>query len=90
MTNSTNNNSVLITGCSSGIGLSTAKLLHEHNWCVYATARKDENFGTYKRTLAVGVCLLVFIKKETFQVHTAPFGKRMKSKDRANREGPRR
>ena len=43
MTNSTNNNSVLITGCSSGIGLSTAKLLHEHNWCVYATARKDED-----------------------------------------------
>lgn len=31
--------SVLITGCSSGIGRATAQRFHEHGWTVYATAR---------------------------------------------------
>jgi NAD(P)-dependent dehydrogenase (short-subunit alcohol dehydrogenase family) len=33
---------VLITGCSSGIGHATAKLLCREGWTVYATARKPE------------------------------------------------
>jgi NAD(P)-dependent dehydrogenase (short-subunit alcohol dehydrogenase family) len=33
---------VLITGCSSGIGHATAKLLCRNGWTVYATARKPE------------------------------------------------
>jgi NAD(P)-dependent dehydrogenase (short-subunit alcohol dehydrogenase family) len=34
---------VLITGCSSGIGRATAKSFHENGWTVYATARDTED-----------------------------------------------
>lgn len=40
--------SVLITGCSSGIGLSTAKLLHAKGWTIYATARKKDDLEMLK------------------------------------------
>jgi len=32
--------SVLITGCSSGIGVAAARALHARGWRVFATARK--------------------------------------------------
>jgi short-subunit dehydrogenase len=35
--------SVVITGCSTGIGLASARLLREHGWTVVATARKPED-----------------------------------------------
>ena len=34
---------ILITGCSSGIGLETAKYLSENGWQVFATCRKKED-----------------------------------------------
>lgn len=34
---------VLVTGCSSGIGEATAHYLREHGWTVYPTARKAED-----------------------------------------------
>jgi NAD(P)-dependent dehydrogenase (short-subunit alcohol dehydrogenase family) len=34
---------VLVTGCSSGIGLATARLLRERGWQVVPTARKNED-----------------------------------------------
>ncbi len=37
------NRSVLVTGCSSGIGLATAELLRERGWKVFPTARKVED-----------------------------------------------
>ena len=37
------NKTVLITGCSSGIGLATALLLREHGWDVAPTARKEKD-----------------------------------------------
>ncbi|WP_119390410.1 SDR family oxidoreductase [Taklimakanibacter lacteus] len=36
-----NDRTVLITGCSSGIGHASAKLLKQKGWRVFATARKD-------------------------------------------------
>lgn len=35
--------SILITGCSSGIGLDAAKTLHENGWLVFASCRKPED-----------------------------------------------
>ncbi len=50
---------VLITGCSSGIGHSTAELLAERGWKVYATARRPETISDLKdkgcQTLALDV-----------------------------------
>ena len=42
-TNLMDKKSVLITGCSSGIGLKTAELLRNNNWNVFATARKEDD-----------------------------------------------
>ena len=38
-----NMKTVLITGCSSGIGLSTAKLLKYKGWNIFATARNEKD-----------------------------------------------
>jgi len=50
---------VLITGCSSGIGHSTAKLLAESGWTVYATARNPDKLDDLRdagcQTLALDV-----------------------------------
>lgn len=36
---------VLITGCSSGIGQATAERFLDHDWCVYATARQLDDLS---------------------------------------------
>ena len=36
------NRTVLVTGCSSGIGQATAELLRANGWTVFPTARKPE------------------------------------------------
>lgn len=41
--------SVLITGCSSGIGLDAVRALRERDWRVIATARKPEDLARLKR-----------------------------------------
>ncbi len=38
--------SILITGCSSGIGLRCAEILQERGWRVFATARREEDVAT--------------------------------------------
>ncbi len=43
------NRSVLVTGCSSGIGRATAKLLREKGWTVYPTARKENDLEELRR-----------------------------------------
>ncbi len=40
--------SILITGCSSGIGYDTAHYLHKHGYQVFATARKPEDVQRLK------------------------------------------
>ncbi|MHC5231820.1 SDR family oxidoreductase [Brucella sp. LJL56] len=40
--------SIIITGCSSGIGAYCAEALHKRGWRVFATARKDEDIATLK------------------------------------------
>lgn len=41
--------SILITGCSSGIGYETARYLHEHGYDVYATARNEADVARLKQ-----------------------------------------
>jgi NAD(P)-dependent dehydrogenase (short-subunit alcohol dehydrogenase family) len=40
---------ILITGCSSGIGLASAREMKRRGWCVFATARKEEDIAKLKR-----------------------------------------
>lgn len=40
-----NNRSILITGCSSGIGLAAARVLHARGWRVFATARTEADLA---------------------------------------------
>lgn len=42
------NRTVLVTGCSSGIGLATARLLQQRRWRVIATARRPEDLEHLK------------------------------------------
>ena len=46
---SVKNKSVLVTGCSSGIGLATAKLLRKKGWRVFPTARKSEDLESLRK-----------------------------------------
>ena len=41
--------SVLITGCSSGIGLASARVMKDRGWRVFATARKPEDLARLKQ-----------------------------------------
>lgn len=41
--------SVLVTGCSSGIGLATAELLREKGWRVFPTARKADDLDSLRQ-----------------------------------------
>ncbi len=40
--------SVMVTGCSSGIGLATARVLQARGWRVFATARRPEDLAMLK------------------------------------------
>ncbi len=46
---------ILITGCSSGIGLDAARTMRERGWRVIATARKPEDLARLKNFLNVEV-----------------------------------
>ncbi len=48
---------VLVTGCSSGIGLATAEVLRTHGWHVIPTARKDADLDMLKERGFKGVRL---------------------------------
>ncbi len=41
--------SILITGCSSGIGLAAARAMRDRNWRVFATARAAEDLESLRR-----------------------------------------
>jgi short-subunit dehydrogenase len=55
---------ILITGCSSGIGLETAITLNNNNIKVYATARKDEDVEYLKSLGLISFKLDVTIKDD--------------------------
>jgi len=55
---------ILITGCSSGIGYQTALYLHNKGYIVFATARKEEDLLTLSN-LGLNSFLLDVTKKET-------------------------
>ena len=43
------NRSVLVTGCSSGIGWAVAEMLRDHGWKVFPTARKRDDLETLRK-----------------------------------------
>jgi len=45
--------SVLITGCSSGIGLASARIMKDRGWRVFATARTAEDLARLKDELGL-------------------------------------
>ena len=63
-----NNKSILITGCSSGIGLCAAQTLHQRGYRVFATVRKMEDVGTLQ---AMGLECLPLDLRDSTSIHTA-------------------
>jgi NAD(P)-dependent dehydrogenase (short-subunit alcohol dehydrogenase family) len=55
--NSKNNRSVLITGCSSGIGAAAARALHQRGYQVFATARQTTDVQALKADGLQALCL---------------------------------
>ena len=72
--------SVLITGCSSGIGLASAREMKSRGWRVFATARKPEDIARLKDEEGVESLYLDYaepdsIEKAVAQVLAATGGK---------------
>jgi NAD(P)-dependent dehydrogenase (short-subunit alcohol dehydrogenase family) len=57
--------SVLITGCSSGIGLASARVLKARGWRVFATARKPEDIARLKNEIGVESLYLDYIEPDS-------------------------
>ena len=60
------NSTILITGCSSGIGYETALYLHNKGYQVFATVRKEEDVKKLQ-SLGLTTFLLDVTKKETIE-----------------------
>jgi NADP-dependent 3-hydroxy acid dehydrogenase YdfG len=45
--------SILITGCSSGIGLASAREMKARGWRVFATARKAQDIAMLRNEVGV-------------------------------------
>jgi len=59
---------ILITGCSSGIGLDAALTLHARGWLVFATCRKEEDCA---RLQAMGLQSFRLDYEDTNSIHDA-------------------
>ena len=57
--------SILITGCSSGIGLDAAIELHALGWRVFAACRKAADCGRMSSEFGLETCLIDYQKPET-------------------------
>jgi len=68
MSDTQNKKSILITGCSSGIGLSVAKGLQQRGYLVFATARKPEDVEKLKQ---LGLNSLLLDLDDSNSIHSA-------------------
>ena len=59
--------SILITGCSSGIGYSCAQTLHKRGWKVFATCRKQKDCNRLKAE-GIESFLLDYQKEKTIKL----------------------
>lgn len=57
--------SILITGCSSGIGLASAREMKARGWRVFATARKPEDLDRLRAEVAVESLYLDYAEPES-------------------------
>lgn len=62
--------SVLITGCSSGIGLAAAQTMRDRGWRVFATARAPEDLARLKDEVGVESLYLDYTQPESIAAAT--------------------
>src|SRR6478609_11098907 len=63
--------SVLITGCSSGIGLCAAQTLKARSWRVFATARKPGDIARLKNEIGVESLYLDYAEPQSIAAAAA-------------------
>jgi NAD(P)-dependent dehydrogenase (short-subunit alcohol dehydrogenase family) len=63
--------SVLITGCSSGIGLASARMMKARGWRVFASARKPEDIARLKEEHGLESLYLDYAEPESISVAAA-------------------
>ena len=61
--------SILITGCSSGIGLASAREMKRRGWRVFATARKPEDIARLRDEEGVESLYLDYAEPGSIRSH---------------------
>jgi NADP-dependent 3-hydroxy acid dehydrogenase YdfG len=84
-----NRRSILITGCSSGIGLASARAMKARGWRVFATARKAQDIARLRDEVGVESLYLDYAEPRSIAEAAEKYSRpRTASRLRSSTTGP--